>query len=511
MATLPESLRSQPVLDLAVGTPDPSVLDRIAFRLEEAAARDSLNAGKLSDAAVARAVGAHAGQNALQLFRAAELMERAFALDSIDPVIRFNRALLFERLGLPGEATEAWDLAAASPEVREEAELHGREQSVADRGTGSRDQLERVWTNDASVPDSLLDRLAREEPEVLREVALDLALPRWGGTLSTSSDAEPHYRWLELATAIGTRLAANRDSTVLTATSILNRSRGDSALASAMRDYGAARRHFDEGDFAVSTPLFGNAARIFRRTGAVALWGWPAIHLAVADLYDRRYVQANARLKEVVEATQNTAFLALRARALWGLALSLARQDRPEQAIQAYSEALRLFTRVGERANAGAMNYQLADMYALTGDLPRAAWSQLRAARAFLVRRDLGILQGHLQAWASWSTRGGQTRLAVIILREAVRVSRRTGRPKDVPEALARLAAAEVSIGRIRNSLGHLAEARAALATVTDPAMRAAEEIELTRVEARLLSGNAAIEQLDRVVEYYADLQVPFR
>lgn len=453
----------QALIELASAGDNLPVLARTVQRFDQLVAQNLPGPQLLSGAAVANALLAYQTQDASGLLLAVNLIEQAASIDSANLVIAFNRAVLLERLGLPGEAAHAWVLAGDTGQARIQA--------TADARSGD------------------------NEPEVLRERGIDLIFQEGP---SDSADID----------RLGELLGRRGDSTLLLAAREARQPTGHGLLLSRVR---AGKLSFDRGEFEASIPTLRAAAHGLEKAGAgVALWGWPAVYLAATDIYGNRYRAADSTFSAVLFAAGNRPLLALRARALWGWALSLARQDRPQAAIDRYQEALRLFKQAGEQSNVAAMEQQLADMFALTGDLPRAARAQLLAARAFLSRRDTGTLQGFLQSLAAFELRAGRPWSALAVLQEAVRVSHRTGRPKDIPEALARLAAAELHVGRREEASRHLAEARAALPAIASAMMREGEDAEVARVEARLFSGPQALASLDRVVGYYQRLNVPY-
>jgi CHAT domain-containing protein len=501
------TLRAASVLELVAGSAD--AVERAWTRLDEIARRDSLDPLALRDAATAHAVAAAERQDAGHLLLALDLIERAHARDSLDPTVRFNRALLLEHTFLVGEAAAAWDEAIPSlpNALRENARSRRLTQSRLDRQIGSRRRLELAAEGGTAQADSLVAEMVQIEPETVREVALDQMLPAWGKALVGGQLKSAGSR-IAFAVRTGTRLAAESgDSGVLAAVNAIQAGTHPKVLAIALAAFGEGRRLFDRGEHEMAAPHFRRAANALGQAQApVALWGWPALYLGAVDIYSGQYARADRQFAAILRATQATPFHALRARALWGWGLSLARQDDPQAAIDKYVAAIALFAQARERSNVGVLEGLLSDMYALTGDWRKVAGAQLRAARAFAVRRDQGTLQGLLQNFAAFELAAGRYHSALAILREGARVSRRTGRNKDVPEALGRLAAAEILMGRREDARRHLVTARLALDSISSPQMRQGVEAEVTRVEARLRQATEAIEALNRVTAYYASM-----
>jgi CHAT domain-containing protein/tetratricopeptide (TPR) repeat protein len=455
-------LRAAALLDLVFGSGDTEALNRASLRFGEAVARDSANPALLRDAATAHALLGSIRQDAGLVLQALDLIERAWLLDSAEAGIRLNRDLLLGQLGLSAEA-------------------------IAES-------------------DSL--------PESLRGQAIDVALPEWGERIE-SGDTKGAGQHLAEAIRAGRTLDAGEDSSVSAAARLIQDAQAGAAAGLAA--YGRGRRHFDAGNFERAAPDLRRAFAAFvgpysewPPAETVALWGWPAVYLGAYWVYEHQYARADSLFARVLLAAGGRPLLALRGRASWGRALSLARQDRPDASLTFYGTAIDLFTRAGELTSVGAMESQSAAMHLVMGDLSRAASAQVRALRAYRQRRDLGTLQGVLQSFAAFELRSGRPHSALAMLRKAVQVSVHTGRIKDVPEALARLASAEIGMGRPQDARRHLAAARASLPGIASPMMQAGVATEIDRVEARLASDSAAIGLFSRVATYYERQRIPY-
>ncbi|NOT06770.1 MAG: CHAT domain-containing protein [Gemmatimonadales bacterium] len=483
------ALRAAGLLDLIAGGDDRIAIRRAVARLDEAVSLDSANPRMLRDAATAHAVAAGVEQDAGHLFQALDLIERAVERDSLDETIRFNRALLLEHANLVGEAAAAWEVAQPP-------------------GMGHlRERIESDSTRAAFA------RLPRGGPEGVREHALEVLLPAWGAhALAGRSDSAATA--LTLARHAGQALdALGGDSVIRSAIHLIDSSAGGARLAEGFVAYGAGRARFIRGEFEAAKAHLRRAHSLlgYGGAGAVSLWGWPLLYVAAVEIYEGRIDAAHARYLEIRTAAELGGYPSLYGRAVWGAALALSRQDRPERAIPLYLDAIAHFQRARERTNVAAMESQLADMYALTGDVTRASNAFLRAGRAFRVRRDLGTLHGFLLGLASFETRSGRPYSAAAILREDRRVAARTGSAKDLPEALTRLAAAEFDLGRRARARAVLDTAAALLSTIESDLMRTRIGIEVRQVDARLTGGQEAVDRLTDVTTYFDRTGLPFR
>ena len=503
--TSTELLHAVARLDLALAPGDRAALKRAVLRLDALVVRDSTDAGLLRDAATAHAELARVDGDSTELMVALDLIERSALLHSSDASIRDDRARLLEAVSLPGEAAGAWESAAEAPDGAGEAHRRHQEQRNIDTRRGRQSEI--AASGDLS--DSTIAALLEIEPETLREFALDVALPGWAGAVQQGRP-DSARRYLSAALRVALALAP-RDSSVGSALAAITAGSAEPTIANGLAAYRNGRGHFDAGEFELAEPHLTRALTALRRDqGSIALWGWPATYLAVSRLYRSQYRETDRLLQPVLRGTVGSRLHALGGRAHWAAGLSAARQDRPQQAINHYRDAIRRFWAAGEQSNIGAVETGLAEMYALLGESQRAVGAYVRGSRALLVRRDLGTLQGLLQSFAAFELAAGRSYSAMALLREGLRVSRRTGRYKDVPEALARLAAAEVRLGDAASARAHLAEARAALRGVESPGMRANVEMEIVRVEARLASGSEAEALLTTAADYYRGRGIPF-
>jgi hypothetical protein len=85
-------------------------------------------------------------------------------------------------------------------------------------------------------------------------------------------------------------------------------------------------------------------------------------------------------------------------------------------------------------------------------------------------------------------------------------VAQRTGREKDVPEVLLRLAQAETGMNSHREAARHVTEARLRIATVSDPVMHARLQADLADTESDLRNDNRpsnAITELTRTLDHF--------
>jgi CHAT domain-containing protein len=109
------------------------------------------------------------------------------------------------------------------------------------------------------------------------------------------------------------------------------------------------------------------------------------------------------------------------------------------------------------------------------------------------------------------SERGLQYASAAMI-REAVLEAGLTGREKDLPEALTRLASAEASIGDVAAAKRTIARIRELLPSIPDSVMHSRLDAELARTEARVYEGEdrtLAVDRLGKAISYFAATEIP--
>jgi CHAT domain-containing protein len=506
-----DALWAAALLDLWSARLDARAIDRAIGLLLEVAARDTASALARNDLAIARLLRSAERGDVRDLFAALGHIEEAFARDSASEVIRFNRAVILERARIDEQAAEAWrGLVGASAGWGDEARRR-----LARLEANARPPVAALW---GRVPDAGLDvpTLVGQDPQGAREYVLDVVVPEWARA-AAAGDSAASKRALARATTIGRALLARSgDSSVLHVATELG---SESLSPAARRALGAAAAMGAAGivkyratRYTDAEPELRAATQRCRRTGAPAFADW--VELALGGLHVARaeYPAAERTLRAIAERARRRGDLALEARALWGMALSQGRRGALSETERSYRVALDLFARLGETSNYAFMQALTADVHHTLGRSEAAARATYVSLDAFREHDNPPLRYAVLLALSYRLAREGQSTAAAAVDREAVLTARRTGRAKDLPEALARLASDEAALGARDGGRRSVATARAQLAAVADTVMRARIDAEIARAEAAVLRRHdrrAAAERLDRVVEYFDRAGIP--
>ena len=241
------------------------------------------------------------------------------------------------------------------------------------------------------------------------------------------------------------------------------------------------------------------------------LSAWPAILLATTAIYRGDYRAADS-IHGAVARRSGALGTALRARLQWGLGLTRLREGRLAEARAAYLAAADGFRDIGERSELGAIEGQLVDTYHLLGEAEAALTAGTEALLAFCGWEGSPLRHNTLMSLGLTLEQLGLPHAALVVHEVVAADAPRTGRPKDVVEAHARLAHIDGLIDDLPAALAELGLGRTALSAVGDPIMRARMEAELAAAAARTRARSdprGALAAQDAVVRYYAEQAIP--
>jgi CHAT domain-containing protein len=493
------------LLDLWSPNANSAGIDRAISRLNEVAAREKgrFAATALNDVAIAYAVRASVHSDVGDLFAALDFAERAVAADSTLASARFNRAVLLEQLHLDTQAEKAWGALSS--------EKNGWGREAADR---ERRLAERAVDADASfgeptLGDDALERRAAAEPQRAREYVLDSVVGLWASAAS-DHDAAKAASLRHRVDRIGYALAARSgDSSVLHIAADLNDDRHIVAAAptgaSGLSDY-AHTRYVD------AQPKLESAVRALRLGHASALSDWFELTLAGLHIYRGEYQIAERQFDGIIGRASTRHDVALEARARWGLSLSRARRGAMVDGESAYLESSRQFDAIGEASNSAFLKTIISEIHHALGREDASDRDLYGALAGFHLHPRPGQRYALLLVIGTRLSERGQRNAAAAMIREAVLEAEATGRAKDLPEALSRLAAAESNLGDPGAARLTIKRARELLAGVPDSVMRSRLDAEIARAEARVYRRDdprLAVDRLDRVVSYFSAAHIP--
>jgi CHAT domain-containing protein/tetratricopeptide (TPR) repeat protein len=369
-------------LDLLVGK-----YEAAAFRLREATTAPAPRADLLSDLSAAYLALAVIHHDPRDLVEALATADRAVTTDPASAPALFNRALALERLYLPDAARAAW----------RDYLQHDRTGSWANEA-GAR--LRRLLASDFS------GRWKGQEPRIeAAAIAGDLVqvrsgvrafvqpvstlveeelLPEWADASVTGDSASAAHR-LAVARPLASALAeVSGDELLAGAVAAIDAARGDPArqmdLATAHRDYRAARRAYLRHDIDTATTLFARARGRFERASSPL--SLSCQYQLISCAYQRsNYRRALAAAEGLLRVRDLARQPTLQGRLLWLVGICRVTTGRPADALQAYRRALTHFEAAGRAEDTASLHSHIALDLGYLG-LPREAWRDRLAALA---------------------------------------------------------------------------------------------------------------------------------
>lgn len=487
-----DALWAAALLDLASGRDDPQRLDRAISRLAEVLARDSSTAAVANHLAVAFTTRAASRGDARDLFSAADFIERAWSLDSLDAAISFNRAVILGYMRADRQAESLW---TSRTERDENWRVESADRRAAARARLTRDERRDGWTDAAIASD----------PQGAREAVLDSLLDMWSGA-QAHGDHHAAASVVDQVIRIGAVLAQRHsDSTVASIGRDLGLEAG-SSTAGAVRKLVEASRAYARVDWTVARSLATAAAHDLESSGRHALADWARTTIGGAALARGDFDAARQAFTRAAAGARLRGDRALLGRVTWGLGVLHGRSSSMDQAEHAIDSARAVFAGLDERRNVATLDGTLGEIYAFFG---RTAESAAAAYRGY--SSGAAIRYEDYLSLAQRLADQGQPRASVMLLREASLMAAASGRDKDVPEVAGRLAQGLAATGALDQALATLASARAPAALVGDRDMRARLQAELERSRARIEADRdpaLARASLDSSATYFRNIPV---
>jgi CHAT domain-containing protein len=463
------------LIDLALQSDDWQGYTAIIDRLRQAAALGE--AGAATSLATAHVVRGSTVDDPTDVLRALDLVLRSTDATPDDPVVRFNTAVLLERMHLTAEALGAWnDYLSIDSESDWADEARARiRQLDAARGTGP--------TNASTA------RPLPFDAQRSREFAIDQLLPEWARS-HLAGETGPAATALDSARAIGETLnRTNGDHVVADAVAAVDRAvqeRRATNVAAGLAAWGVGRTHYESARYDDAAQPLAEASGILR-SEPIALRGWPQLYLAGVHIIARQLGEAGLSYDRVRLNASRDTHPSLWARAAWGAGLvSLLQQDLP-LAIARYDSAAAVFDRIGERENIGGVQFLLMETYAGLGQRRESLEHAVQALDILEDRPGSQMRHNTLASLGLELRAAGFAHAAVAVLSEGADAAERSGQPKNLVEALSRLAVAEMDVDRMALARTHVDRALDEYARVSDRFMTVWSEAELARAHARLL------------------------
>jgi CHAT domain-containing protein len=489
-------------------------VDRAVESLESARRAAPEDVAVLNDLAVAYLELGERDQQLMPMLRALDVIERAAARDSTHLAVRFNRALILQRLYLIQNAERAWVrylVMERDPRWRAEARAHARDIEKAVDTISWEPLLDNPpLVTDSGFRADIAERV-RRSPQAAREFSFRL-LGRWGEAVKRG-DASGAGRYLGLAREIGAaaeRLEADRSVTFAVRTI--------DALApdrTRMRELGEAHTRMAAGfeaffgsDFDAAAASLRHAERTFRLLGS-PMARWAAFYQAATNVQKGDYESADGRFQGILAAGTATE-PALIGKTIWGLGVSQLRRGHHDAASRYYRDAGPYIAQAREVENQGAISYLLSESLNMAGQSALGRKEVFRGLRILSPFRRSNYLNNHLATVATYAREGGLGYATLAVRDEVLEVARVLGKP-DV------LAWAHCARARDLAALNRLAQARLDVAE----AMRWADRMpesgrERVRADVTLVLGQitrsddprSALPLLASVVESYRRMRL---
>jgi CHAT domain-containing protein len=463
-ASSPAAIRAGALLDLRWLDVTPAGVDRAVESLERARRAAPDDVAVLNDLAVAYLELGERDQQLMPMLRALDAIERAASRDSAHLAVRFNRALILQRLYLIQNAERAWARYLAmerDPRWRAEARTHAQHIHKAV------DTLS--WEPLLDHPPRAVDpgrradigRRVRQAPQAAREFCFKKLLPAWGVAVEAGDDVRAaNILGLvgELATAADSMGA---DRSVSLALRAIRATADDPDLT---RSLGRAHVRLSAGLELYSSAAYDSAAVVLgqvedalRALGSPAA-RWTAFHRAAAEVNRGRSTFADTLLWNLLdEITPEEP--SLRGKTVWALGVSQLRRGNLQAANRLYREAGPYFVKAREPDNQGAVSYLLAEGLSLAGQPLTGQAEAFRGLRLLSPFRRYIFLNNHLTTVATYARAERLSHASLSVMNEVLDVAHAAERPQFIAWAIRARAHDLVALGRPDAARRELAEA----------------------------------------------------
>ena len=460
------------------------------------------DAGLQSDLAAAYLVTA--AQHPEHHPRALEAAQRALELAPELQEARFNRALALEGLGLSELARDAWrDVAAATAGS-------GWAQEANDHLL----QFEKAMDLDPAVRERLLAHAlaAGDEAELRRQVegSVDTAFTFYLDHLPLPDvEAGPRFDVALLGRVF--REVTGDEAIALGAAHVYGGKASAAETRAALVEFQAARAAMERFEWSAAAPKMARSAAALRRVGS-PLRGWAALYAAILDVSASRFAAGEAALAVLLADPAFRGQPLLRARALYARSVSSGRQGEWGKALGDRRAARELFVAARDRAWAGFMSEQVAEVYGVLGRASTAWPERMAAVSSVSAFASLPRAVLALSVVGDDCNAAGLPRAARQFYRAALRLAERHGDQVVLSDTLLGMAPslATVDPDEFARTLDR---AKTAIEAIPDPALRERYRGELLRVRAEGGSGPLTEQEaaLDEAIRWFESRREPGR
>ena len=440
--------------------------------LESATAQEPDNPGLQSDLAAAYLARAEQMDEPADIPKALESAEKAIILKEPPTEAWFNRALALEKLHLVDAARKAWDdylHRDAASGWADEARQH-REALPKKRQSSLEEDKARVRAA-LEGGQAAVDRLADQEPQLLRDYFEDELLPAWAeATLVGHADANlhrEHARVLGEALARTTGDALAQDTARALAEPVATMRSRDPLRSQALgyRAFREAERPYNLQE--PSCPQFRGALRDLEAGGS-PFASWARLQMVSACLLGSDQKAAMAELDGLESLAEPRGYLELLGRVHWVQGLIHARRGELTESLKQYRSARASFETTRNPGSEAVIHGLLAENLHLLGE-SRGAWRDRQRGLALLTDvRNPSRRHSMLNDAVLACLDAGMPRSALHFDTELIEAASRSSSAVVVGEALVRRAAIHYALGSDDLAASDLRETHGWIARVAD-------------------------------------------
>ena len=463
--------------------------DQAVMALAAAVREQPHNARFLNDAATAYLERARHAGRADDVPRALAAAERARAADPSLDEAWFNRALALSALSLRDQARQAWteylQRDSSSPWAGEARKYLAAEsgETPAIRWLG----VEALLRDNVTA--SVADEAVRIQTTNARQFVESELLPAWAEAAARGADASGSREALRVLADAFSRVAG--DDLYRDAVAAIDRaesSGGDAVhrLAAAHSAYARAHTLFANERLTDAAPGLAAARDGFAASGS------PFELRAAIDLVVCTYVRgetdaAVASLSRIESVAKPRHYAYIAARVSWLQGLIAFGAGRLAEAGAKYEATLQAFQDIGDEEQDAFVHGLLAGLHDYLGDEALAWQHRTSALRLLFIAGSPRYKHSVLMSAVGAALKQRNLEGALLLQQALVSNAQAWGLAAALSEAMVQRAAILAMAGRTSQSWTQLAEARASLAAVQEPAQRSRREAAILSVESDLL------------------------
>lgn len=456
-----------------------------AAQLLLAASREQpANAQYLSDVAAVQLERARRGLRPDDLPRALASADRARRLDPSLREAWFNRALAITALSLTDQAKAAWT-------------EYLRRDSASPWAAEARKQLEELskptpaeaWAQiegrlQQSIDVATADLAVRTQTTEARHFIENDLIVKWSDAVlagqSGAAELEP------LRVMADAMLSVTGDTLYRDTVTSIDRAEGAgptavTALATAHRQYAEAAAMFAEDLHTAAVPRLAAARMALAAANSPYEWR-AALDLGAAAYFTGNSTNAESLRDSVLAVTRAANYRYVAARTTWQQGLAAFQQGRLHDARSHYEETLATFEEMNDVEQAAVAHTLLSGVFDMLGD-KSAEWRHRQKALSGLPTIDSPRSKYTIVAAAGIALRSQDPHAALTIQDAVVSIARDWGRDGVVVDSLAQRSATLLALGYAEEAMQGIAEARARLSNISDPAFRRIPELPVLSVE----------------------------